>query len=74
MSALWEDGAIVNADISLWAQDNPQWGKRINANLLGVQYVSCEEALGQARRSEPDTFQPLDIAEDESEDDDDILA
>ena len=32
-------GCIVNALIDVWAQDN-KYGKRINALLLGVQYVS----------------------------------
>jgi hypothetical protein len=31
-------GSYVVGLITLWAQDN-QFGKRINANLLGVQYV-----------------------------------
>lgn len=39
-------GCIVNARIRLWAQDN-QYGKRINANLLGVQFAGNAERLGQ---------------------------
>lgn len=38
-------GCRVNAKIRLWAQDN-KWGRRINANLLGVQFVAEDERLG----------------------------
>jgi hypothetical protein len=41
-------GCVVNARIRLWAQDN-QYGKRINANLLGVQFVKDGERLGNGR-------------------------
>lgn len=41
-------GCRVNAKIRLWAQDN-QYGKRINANLLGVQFVKKDEKLGSGR-------------------------
>jgi hypothetical protein len=32
-------GATVNASISFWKQDN-NYGKRVNGNLAGIQYVS----------------------------------
>lgn len=38
-------GCRVNAAVRLWAQDN-QYGKRINANLLGVQFAKDDERLG----------------------------
>ena len=38
-------GCYVNAIISLWAQDN-QYGKRINAQLDGVQFCNNGEPLG----------------------------
>ncbi len=37
-------GCYVNAIISLWVQDN-KWGKRINANLGGVQFYRDGEAF-----------------------------
>lgn len=43
-----QPGYYVNAKIRLWAQDN-QYGKRINANLLGVQLVKEGERLGSGR-------------------------
>jgi hypothetical protein len=41
-------GCVVTARVRLWAQDNI-WGKRINANLLGVQFVKDGERLGSGR-------------------------
>ena len=40
-------GCYVNALIGLWAQDN-QFGKRINANLLGVMFKGHGEPFGAA--------------------------
>ena len=41
-------GVIVNVLIRPWAQDN-KFGKRINANLVAVQFVRDGERFGQAR-------------------------
>lgn len=38
-------GCYVNAIIELWAQNN-QWGKRINANLMAVQFYKDGEPFG----------------------------
>ncbi len=38
-------GCYVNAIVEPWSQSN-QWGKRINANLLGVQFVKDGEPFG----------------------------
>ncbi len=38
-------GVYVNAFISLWLQDN-QFGQRVNANLLGIQFVRHGDPLG----------------------------
>lgn len=38
-------GCYVNARIELWAQDNAN-GKRINAKLLGIQFVKDGDAFG----------------------------
>ena len=71
-----EDGVIyagcrVNANIRLWAQDN-QFGKRVNAELEGVQFVGNDESLetGGARSAESQLkdFDSFD------EDEDDLLA
>lgn len=39
ISPMFFGGATVNASISFWKQDN-SYGKRINGNLAGIQYVS----------------------------------
>lgn len=46
-------GCYVNGTLSLWLQDN-QYGKRINANLRGVQFVKDGEAFGGGERVDPD--------------------
>lgn len=38
-------GAYVNLRVRIWAQDN-KWGKRINAQLQGVQFVEHGEPFG----------------------------
>ncbi len=46
-------GSYVNGTVTLWLQDN-QYGKRINANLRGVQFVRDGEAFSGAERVDPD--------------------
>lgn len=49
-------GCVVNAKINVWAQDN-QYGKRINAQLMGVQFVRDDEAFsGAGRVAKSDEF------------------
>lgn len=65
---LMYSGCIVNAIISVWAQDN-QFGKRINASLEGVQYVKGGTRFGPAPVS-ADEFEDIsDEVDDEDEDD-----
>jgi len=59
------DGCYVTAIIGLWAQDN-KFGKRINANLIGVQFKGNGEAFGSAaERASDDDFDDDDFEEDE---------
>ena len=44
-------GYYVNAKVRLWVQDN-QYGKRINANLIGVQFVKEGPVLGGGRATQ----------------------
>jgi len=48
-------GCVINASIRLWAQDN-QFGKRINAQLTGIQFVEDGEAFGDAPLNPVDVF------------------
>lgn len=56
-------GAMVNAVITLWAQDN-KYGKRVNAEINGVQFFADNDSFGGggAPASEDD-FADLGVAE-----------
>ncbi len=51
-------GCFVNAIIAIWPQTG-QYGKRINAQLQGVQFVEDGEAFGGGRAARPDEFDEL---------------
>lgn len=56
-------GCYVLAHISLWTQDN-QWGQKINANLLGIQFIEDGDAFSaDATPSSVDEFANLDAGE-----------
>jgi hypothetical protein len=58
-------GAYVNGTLTLWLQDN-QWGKRVNANLRGVQYVRDGERFGGAAPVEAESeFDVIDGLDDD---------
>ena len=64
-------GCYVNAVIEFWAQDN-DYGKRINAQLLGVQFVKDGEAFaGGAAPADEDDFDEIE-SDDEDEEDEDV--
>jgi hypothetical protein len=56
-------GSYVNAIIELWVQNN-QWGKRINANLLGVQFYKDGEPFVDGESATADDFEAFDSDED----------
>ena len=58
-------GCYVNAIIEVWAQDN-QHGKRINASLLGVQFVRDGERLAGGSTASADDFEAIPGAEGET--------
>lgn len=51
-------GCYVNAIVQLWAQDN-QFGKRINASLLGVQFLRDGERLAGGGVAAADDFEAI---------------
>lgn len=59
-------GCYVNAIIELWAQNN-NWGKRINANLMGVQFVKDGEPFGDSQVASVSDFEI--VGDDDFEDD-----
>lgn len=48
-------GCRVNAIIELWAQNN-NYGKRINANLLAVQFFKDDEPFADGEKASVDDF------------------
>lgn len=52
-------GCYVNASIELWAQDSAKWGKRINAQLRGVQFVKDGDAFAAGAPASEDEFEDL---------------
>lgn len=67
-------GCIVNILLRPWAQNN-QHGKKINANLIGVQFVRDGERLGEAPIDDEGAWDELDedLGDDLDLDDDDDL-
>lgn len=58
-------GCYVNAIVELWAQDN-QYGKRINCNLLGVQFAKDGQPFGDGgKTASADDFDFLDDDDDD---------
>ena len=51
-------GCYVNAIVELWGQDN-QFGKRVNANLLAVQFAKDGEPFGDGVTASIDDFDDL---------------
>lgn len=66
-------GCYVNAIIDFWIQDN-QWGKRVNANLYGIQFSADGEPFGNGPVDVTDDFDELEDEDDDDlgDDDDDI--
>jgi hypothetical protein len=51
-------GCYVNASIDIWAQDN-NFGKRINAQLRGVQFAADGDAFSAGRPADADEFEEV---------------
>lgn len=51
-------GCYVNAIVEIWAQDN-NFGKRVNASLLGVQFVKDGERLAGGSVAAADDFEAI---------------
>ena len=53
-------GCWVNMIIGFWVQNNA-WGKKVNANLYGVQFVADDEEFGSGRPDVDDVFEDVDV-------------
>ena len=51
-------GCFVNASVELWAQDN-NYGKRVNATLMGVQFFKDGESFSGGGVASTDDFDDL---------------
>ena len=51
-------GCYVNARVAFWAQDN-KFGRRINCQILGVQFVKDGDSFGGGMRASVDDFDDL---------------
>jgi hypothetical protein len=51
-------GSFVVASLELWAQDN-NFGKRVNAQLKGVQFYADGDAFSGGAPADPDDFEDL---------------
>ena len=51
-------GCYVNAIVEFWSQDN-NFGRRVNASLLGVQFVKDGERLAGGGVASQDDFEPI---------------
>lgn len=60
-------GCYVNAKVRLWVQSGGQYGRRINCQLMGVQFAKDGESFGGGRVASPDEFDTLDEFANEGE-------
>ena len=57
-------GATVRCKVNVWAQDN-KWGKRVNAELLAVQFIAHGDPMGGGQTPNADGMEPVGSAEDQ---------
>lgn len=55
-------GCYVNASVDFWAQDNA-FGKRVNAQLRGVQFAADGDAFSAGRPASADEFEAVEGAD-----------
>lgn len=63
-------GCYVNAIIELWAQDN-KFGKKVNAELKGIQFVRDGDPFGGGKAATADEFDDVENMEDDEDEDED---
>lgn len=59
-------GCYVNVIVDIWAQDN-KYGKRINAQLCGVQFFRDGDAFSGGGKLNPEEFDSLEVGADATE-------
>ena len=58
-------GCYVDAVIDIYAQDHPQYGRRINCGLLGVRFVRDGDAFSGGGGATADDFADLETVDGE---------
>jgi hypothetical protein len=66
-------GCYVNARVNFWAQVN-QYGKRINCELKGIQFVKDGDAFGSGAPASADDFDDLSVGDTAGDNNADPLA
>ena len=56
-------GCYVNAVVDLWVMNNT-YGKRVNANLLGVQFYKDGDTFESGSTADDDDFDDFEVASD----------
>lgn len=59
-------GCYVIGHIEIWAQDDKDYGKRVNAGLKGIQYVRDGDAFAAGAPSDPSAFDDLGVEDSSS--------
>lgn len=55
-------GCYVNASLEIWCQDNKDYGKRINAQLRGIQFLRDGDAFaGGGQPADADEFEEIGV-------------
>lgn len=65
-------GCYINGKVRLWAQDN-EWGKRINAELISVQFAGDGEPLEAGHVTVEEAISGFEAVNDDSPEDDGFL-
>jgi hypothetical protein len=50
-------GCYVNASVEFWCQDDKEYGRRVNATLIGIQYFRSGESFGSTLTSNGSEFE-----------------
>lgn len=58
-SGILYSGCDVNAVIEFWAQDHKDFGKRINASLLGIQFLRDNDQFGGGSKAGEEDFDEI---------------
>ena len=65
-------GCYVNASVRLWAQNN-DFGKRVNAELRGIQFLRDGDPFGGDKFDPKEEFGTVDADDDTEDEDNDLL-